>query len=301
MGPVGRWARGALTLVALAAIVAACATDEPVNSTEGSGAESTQRDGSGTTAPPDPEVVDPTMLISVETVGPDDRALAARQPVQAAVYADGTVFAAGLTTQQHPGPAVLPLYRGTVEESTVRELLDAAEAAGMTGGTHDLGGPEGAEALTVRVTVVVDGEQRTTSMRVLPAPGGFDPGDDDGAGTRAARQAALAFVDELTAATSDAATEPHQSERYRVVPLEPAPDATGDTGVSGDDVRPWTLDDASLDAGGCVVVTAGQHGELHAALGDSTVATRWRDGSGVEWLLAVRPLLSHEPDCPPSG
>jgi hypothetical protein len=219
-----------------------------------------------------------------------------RSVPQAVVYADGTVFAPGAIPAIHPGPAVSPVFTGTLDDDTLAELLDAAAVAGMIGGSPDVGDAGAlpiADAASTRVTVVVDGDEQVVEAYALAEAGGPGFGQT---GLTDAQVEARATLAELVAVVTEAALaaqDPYLPERYRVLASTPPDDA-------GLDVQPnqleWPAGLPEPVEGTCVAVTGDAAAALTEELASATEITRWTVGDRV-LTLAVRPVLPHEPDC----
>lgn len=222
-----------------------------------------------------------------------------RNPPAAVVYDDGTVLAPGAVAEIFPGPALLPVMRGQVDEGTLDDLLGAAAEAGMIGGPPDVGGVEDipiADAATARITVVVDGEAQVVEAYALDHAGmdlGLTAEQDE---ARARLADFVAAVNELALA----AREPFVPERYRV--LASAPPDAGDAapGEPQPTEQAWPAGVPEPADGACTAVT----GDAAAALGDALATanelTVWRLGDRT-FSAFVRPVLPHEPDCPTEG
>jgi hypothetical protein len=234
------------------------------------------------------------LFVAVETIGgllPPG--VAFRDLPRAAVYADGTILVPGVITLQFPGPPVLPLAAGTLDDAAMDELLDAARDAGMVGGTPDVGDAGEiviADAATTRVTVVVDGDAQVVEAYALgEAPvGGADAAlTDEQRAARLRLTALLQLVEEAGAA----ATSLHEPERYRVLALAPGDDGELD---GGELAWPDGLPEPVLNE--CVAITGDDVTTLEQALSDANERTRWTVGDDT-FVLAIRPVLPHEPDC----
>ena len=219
-----------------------------------------------------------------------------RQVPQAVVYADGTSFSPGVITMVYPGPAVLPVIEGELDEDQLVEIIEAASDAGLLEDESvDAGDPPIADAPTTTITVVVDGEEHVTSVYALgttSAPDGGSPGLT--AEQQATRRELQGFVDRVSAEVTAVQSGQYEPERYRVLPLEPQP---LDDAVEPDEVR-WPLNHVELAAMSCTAVSGEDADALRDALDDASEITRWRTASGDVFALVVRAVLPHEPDCP---
>lgn len=214
----------------------------------------------------------------------------------AVVYDDGTTLSPGATIAIYPGPALPAVSEGHLDEATVDALLDAAAQAGLTDGEEeDFGEPPIADAATTAITVVVDGETHVTSVYALGVSGGLDeelPGLTPE--QRQARDRVGAFVELVSSRVAAVVGEPYVAERLRVLPLVPG---EVDPAVEPD-TRDWPLPDIALQESECIAVDGEQAEELRVAVDQASEITRWRTDSGESFVLAVRPVLPHEPGCP---
>jgi hypothetical protein len=218
----------------------------------------------------------------------------------AVVYEDGTVIAPGAVAAIFPGPAVLPLFSGSVDEGALDDLLQAAAEAGLVGASPDVGRAEDlpiADAASTRVTVVVDGEARVVEAYALDI-GGADLGQTGLDDAQLAARAALAdFVAAVSEVTTRVATEPMPVERYRALGL-PAIDASAlDPAGPQPSELAWPAGLPAPEEGVCVAVTGEGVAALETALDQANDQTQWVVGDQV-LTLAIRAVLPHEPDCP---
>lgn len=261
----------------------------------GDGAGNGAGDGSGTPARRAGGGED-GLFVSVEVGGGFMPVGAAfRMVPSAAIYDDGTTLSPGATIAIYPGPAVLPVTEGRIDDEQLRRLVEAADAAGLIDGVDQgFGEPPVADAATTTVTVVVDGEVHSTSVYALQGADERIFGVDE-AQSRA-RQEVRRFVDLVSATVTDAEGSAYVPDRYRLLPLpaEPAIDE-----VVEPDERRWPFPDVPLVEGECTALAGQQAVELRDALEDATEITRWSTDAGQTYVLAVRPVLPHEPDCPP--
>ena len=224
-----------------------------------------------------------------------------RSAPSVAVYEDGTVLVPGAVTAIFPGPAVLPLFTGTLEPAVLDELLASAAEAGMISGVPGVGEFADipiADATATRVTVVVDGDEQVVEAYALTESSGSDLGqtglDDD---EIAARDALARFVTDVTDAATVAADQPYTPERYRVR-ANPPPDPSQ---LDPAGPQPTALDwPAAIDVpaeGACTPITGEAVAGFEAVLGEANELTQWTAGDRT-FSLVVRPVLPHEPDCP---
>ncbi len=228
-----------------------------------------------------------------------------RTSPSAVIYDDGTTLAPGAVIEIYPGPAVLPLTEGRIDDGQLRQLVAEAVTAGLLDDTQaDFGSPPIADAPTTTVTVVVDGEVHVTSVYALgitddglPGPsasGGGLPGLDEP--QRQARTRVSEFVDLVSSTVTGAETELYEPERYRLLAL---PSEQGLEPVGEPDVREWPFPDVALVEGECSAITGDRAVAFREMVDGITEVTRWRTDVGETFALSVRPVLPHEPDCPP--
>lgn len=287
--------RRLLALLALPILVlAACGNDDEGVRTQPGDTDGTDATGGDATPPPDgpePGGGPDGLVLSIELAGgfttPE---MTFRQTPMTVVYDDGSTVTQGAVMAIYPGPAVLPLVAGRVGDDDLARIVELAEEAGLLGGQPDLGSPPVADVPDTRITVVAGGEAHTT---VVPAQGFDDAGpgvSDEQAEARARIARFLAEVSGIVTAgeTSDMV----RPDRYRVLPVRPGPDEVPDVEPNRLD---WPLDVALVE-GECTPVTGDDVAALEATLDQATEITLWADG-GTQWRLAIRPVLSHEPDC----
>ena len=228
-----------------------------------------------------------------------------RSPPRSVVYDDGTTFSVGAINLIYPGPALLPVIEGQLDDGGIDEILAAAAEAGLDGSREqDFGRPPIADAPTTTITVVIDGEAHATSVYALNETGDRGPGrgepEEASPGLtpeqEAARDQVREFLDLVSRLVSAAEEGQYEPERYRVLPLDPQtqPDAEVEP-----DEREWPVESVTLTPGECAAVSGADAEVLGAALREATEITRWRTDSGAVYTLAARAVLPHEPDCPP--
>lgn len=279
-------------LLAMVTLAAGCAGEQEVVS---GGFEDRTRP-----RPDVPGLGEAELLLSVEVGGGFLPAgVAFRAVPSAVVYGDGTTFSPGATAAIYPGPAVPPISRGQLADDDLERLLAAAKAAGLLDeADEDFGQPPVADAATTTVRVVIGGEERVTSvyaLNVIPGlpsmPGvpGVSPAQLE------ARKRVADYVELVTQAVLGVEGEPYVAERYRILPL--APDSSVEAVVEPNERR-WPFPEIVLRDGECTAVSGDRAIELGDALRSSTEITRWRTASDEAFVLSVRPVLPHEPDCP---
>jgi hypothetical protein len=215
--------------------------------------------------------------------------------VPTVVLHDGTVLTGGAITLQFPGPAVLPVVTGRLDQHAVDELLGAAREAGLDG-SPDYGTPGVTDLASTTVQVDLDGELHEVSAYAL----GFEEGDSSAgagltAGQRAARAELQAFVQRVSDAATAAATEPYAPAAYQVEAYEAGPvDPSADPPLPNE--LDWPLAEP-LVAGRCLEVAGADADALARALEQATSITRWHSGEQV-LTIAVKTVLPGTDPCP---
>lgn len=223
-----------------------------------------------------------------------------RSTPRAVIYDDGLTLSTGAVAAIYPGPVVLPLTQGRIDQERLLQLVTAAGTAGLLDDTAaDFGDPPVIDASTTTVTVVVDGEAHVTSVYALDTASedlfaGGPPGLDGP--QLEARQRVSEFVELVSDTVVDSETEQYVPERYRLLPL---PSDQGLEPVAEPDVRDWPFPDVALIEGECTSLSGDRAVEFRDVIDDATEVTRWRTDAGQSFALSVRPVLPHEPDCPP--
>jgi hypothetical protein len=271
-----------LAAALLTLLPAACGDDGDETSTGGTG----DTDGGPRAVTGTPGGTDSGLFVEVVNAGGfvpmgfDFRNL----PV-AAIHADGRVFAPGAITLQFPGPAVLPVFAGQLDDGAIDDLLAAAADAGLLedelpayGGQADL---PIADASTTRVTIVVDGEERVVEAYALEFTDGLPP---ELAEARAALAGFVAAVHEAALA----AQEPFDPDRYRVLATAPFDPAAVDPGSPQPNVLDWPAGLPEPVEGECTALTGDAAAAFEAALGQATEQTQWRIGDRADACAAGR-------------
>ncbi|WP_083427383.1 hypothetical protein [Geodermatophilus obscurus] len=265
--------RGA-SLLAVALALSACA---------GSG---------GDTAAPSSSAPLPTgLVLQVALTGgyttPEE--LASRLPV-VSVYGDGRVLTQGPQIEIWPAPALPNVQVHRVDEATVRDLVDRAVAAGVTG-TGDLGEPPVADAPTTRFTLVTAEGTTVRDVYALSET----PADTLTAEQAGARDRLQGLVEELTAVDGEG-----EGYRPQTVAAVVRPYSGGDPELPQPDVA-WPgpeLPGSPLGAGlTCVSATGQQAADVLAAAASANALTPWVAADGSRWSIAFRPVLPHETGC----
>ncbi|MGY1608620.1 hypothetical protein [Geodermatophilus sp. SYSU D00700] len=216
--------------------------------------------------------------------------LATRLPL-VSVYGDGRVLTQGPQIAIWPAPALPNVQVARVDEATVRDLVDRAVEAGVTG-SGDLGEPPLADAATTRFTLVT---AEGTSVREVYALA--ETPDDTVTDEQAEARGRLQdLADELTG-LGGGATETYEPQTVAAVVQ---PYTGGDPELPQPEVA-WPgpdLPGTPLGAGlTCVSATGQQAADLLAAAASATVLTPWVTADGSRWSVAFRPVLPHESGC----
>jgi hypothetical protein len=219
--------------------------------------------------------------------------LASRLPV-VSVYGDGRILTQGPQIEIWPAPALPNVQVQQVDEATVRDLVDRAVEAGVTG-TGDLGEPPLADVPTTRFTLVTD---EGTAVREVY--GLTDTPDDAVTAEQAGARARLrGLVEELT-------SQPGPGVAYvpQTVAAVVQPHLGGDPELPQPDVA-WPgpqLPGSPLGAGlTCVSATGQQAADVLAAAASANALTPWVATDGSRWSIAFRPVLPHESGCADLG
>ncbi|MFP5331293.1 MAG: hypothetical protein ACLGHX_02860 [Acidimicrobiia bacterium] len=261
-------------LVVLAVLVAACGSGEP-----------------GTM----PTVYDPddvVLTISEEGGFAPVETILGRQP-RYVLQADGRLYMPGAIPMIYPGPMLMPVFVGTVDEAAMDRILTAIGDTGLgeiEGRVDDTTASDHVADATTTVITYFDGEaEHTLAVYAL----GIAVESSDLA------DAAAAVVDAVdqAAATVENPVE-FRSSRVEI--------RTGETMSLPDpefrNTRPWPLETApdELPAGEygsrCVVVEGPPATDLLEIFGEANQATVW-EYEGTEYPLIARGLLPGEPGC----
>ncbi|SDC01379.1 hypothetical protein SAMN05660690_0188 [Geodermatophilus telluris] len=265
--------------VLLLALTAACATGP----------------GDTGTPAPEPAPLPAGLVLQVAHTGgyttPEE--LATRLPV-VTVYGDGRVLTPGPQIAIWPAPALPNVQVQQVDAGTVRELVEQAVAAGVTG-SGDLGQPPLADATTTRFTLVTDEGTAVREVYALAET----PDDTVTPEQAGARGRLRDLVDALTGLP--ASGEPYVPQTVAAVVQ---PHTGGDPELPQPDVA-WpgpALPGASVGAGlTCVSATGQQAADVLAAAATANALTPWVTPDGGRWSIALRPVLPHESGCTDLG
>jgi hypothetical protein len=249
-------------------------------------------DGAAPSSPPSSSAPLPTgLVLQVALTGgfttPEE--LTTRLPV-VSVYGDGRVLTEGPQIEIWPSPALPNVQVQRVDEATVRELVDRAVAAGVTG-TGDLGEPPLADAPTTRFTLVT--AQGTTVREVYALA---ETPDDAVTPEQAAARGRLRDL----AGSLGAVEGPSEAYVPQTVAAVVQPHTGGDPELPQPDAA-WPgpeLPGTPLGAGlTCVSATGQQAADVLAAASSANVLTPWVTPDGARWSIAFRPVLPHESGC----
>ncbi|WP_448640702.1 hypothetical protein [Geodermatophilus sp. URMC 63] len=219
--------------------------------------------------------------------------LATRLPL-VTVYGDGRVLTQGPRIAVWPAPALPNVQVQEVDRATVRDLVDRAVAAGVTG-TDDLGQPPLADATTTRFTLVTEDGTAVREVYALAET----PDDALTAEQREARGRLRDLLDGLTGLPGT--TRPHVPQTVAAVVQ---PHTGGDPELPQPDVA-WPgpeLPGTPLGAGlTCVSATGQQAADVLAAAASANALTPWVTPDGGRWSIVLRPALPHESGCADLG
>jgi hypothetical protein len=280
----------AATLLVLAVLLAACA----------------EAPGGGGTPAADPSLADgedATLVLQVSEVGgfTTPALLAGRVP-SATLYADGRLVTDGPVIAIWPAPALPNLQVYRLGDGGVRDLVERAVDAGVTG-TGDLGTPPVADVTSTRFTVRTGGETVTREVYALGMGAGpqgeFDTGITEEQAAARARliELAEALRDPVAALGADRVSgpEPYQPEAvaavvapYSEVDPPQAEQPWPGPELPGEPIGPGTT---------CVTATGEQAHAVLQAAAQGNSATPWVGADGSRWSVVLRPLLPHESGC----
>jgi hypothetical protein len=240
------------------------------------------------------------VVIRVEQLGGfvTPEMLFARTP-SVTVYGDGTVLVPGAHIEIYPGPAYVPLQRGTLSGRDVDDLLALAEELELRGEPVDAGTPPVADAPATRITID-DGDRVTVhEAEALGFHEGVDALTDD---QLDARERLERFVDEVSGRATEVADTEHVPDTFVLRAEEADPSAVaGDDGPAdepGPRVTPWPVADVDLSAARtCLEAEGEQAEEVRSVMTDADQLTFFTQDDRT-WRVAVRPVLPDEDGCP---
>lgn len=210
------------------------------------------------------------------------------------VLGDGTVFQGGAITEQFPGPAILPVVTGTMSEANLEHLLRVAKDAGLDDDSADYGTPGITDVGTTTITVLLDGEEHTTTVYAL----GYEPEGDAGISDaqRDARSRVAGFVSEVADQAGAVADEILEPTAYQVQASSTEPASSFTEEPRPNEVT-WPFPDLALAQGTCLDLRDAQAATFAEALQQATGITVWTDTAGASWHLAVRATLPGDEPC----
>jgi len=219
---------------------------------------------------------------------------------QLTIYPDGRAITHGPQILIYPGPALPNLQVVQLSDADVEALIDAARTAGLLGEAPDYGQPPIADAPTMFVTLVVNGQRYDHAVESYGMTEGLEGADDGGMGLsedeRAARVAMAGFIERAQELVGSAGgEEPYVIEAFAFFAL-PAAESGDQEGELERQVLPWPLDLALADAAECTVASGADAQTLLETLADANTATQFEQ-DGAVYDVFFRPLLPHEDGC----
>jgi hypothetical protein len=209
-------------------------------------------------------------------------------------YADGRAVTEGPVTLIYPGAALPNMQEIKISAAKLKELTDAAVAAGVKSGA-DFGTPGVADIPSTRISVVTAGGEQVVEVMALSEA---SPDDQSlTAAQQAARKRLTEFLATLHAQFGDAA-EPYRAQRLAV--LATPYQETGDN-AGGAPVK-WPAADLpgkSLNEQlriNCLTVEGAEKDEVLALATKANERTPW-ESAGKKWQIKFRPLLPEEKEC----
>ena len=209
------------------------------------------------------------------------------------LQADGRLYTPGAIPMIYPGPMLTPVFVGTIDEATMREIVRVVAESGLgdiDGRVDDTSATNHVADATTTVITYFDGtETHTLSVYALGIALESSEIADGAAQVVAALEQAAAGLTDLS--------------EYRPSKVEIR---TGDRMALPDaefrNARPWPLEIAPTDMPSgefgwrCVVVEGPPATDLLALVADANQATVW-EHEGTEYPLIARGLLPGEPGC----
>ncbi len=278
---------------ALLALAAACSSGGPTGSLPGG----TSAPGGSLRPSLPPESAAPdTLLLRIAADGGfvPPGVLVTRLP-QVTVYADGRVIEPGVVPAIYPGPAVSPLMLHQLGRDGIDGITAAARGAGLAGPDRSYTSAQVADVETTVVTFIdADGPHRLSIYAL-----GFRPDQGASAEEKAARTAIANLVRQVQAYVGATSTTTYAPTALRIYATRATSPASGEPAPN---VVDWpaalpalaSLAPANLPPrASCGVIQGPLVVAFTAVMGQATQITRYRQ-AGVEWTLAVRPLLPDE-------
>ncbi len=288
--PVTRPTRLVVPLIATMALLAACSSAGPSASSTSAPGESLRPSMPAGSAGPD------ALLLRIAADGGfvPPGFLVTRLP-QVTVYADGRVIEPGAVPAIYPGPAVSPLMLHQLGRDGIDGITAAARGAGLAGPDRSYTSAPVADVETTVITFIdADGPHRLSIYAL-----GFQPDQGASAEEKAARTAIANLVRQVQAYVGATSTTTYAPTAYRIYATRATDSAQGQPAPN---VVDWpaalpvlaSLAPANLPPGsGCGVIQGPLVPAFTAVMGQATQITRYRQ-AGVDWTLAVRPLLPDE-------
>jgi hypothetical protein len=209
-------------------------------------------------------------------------------------YADGRAVTEGPVTLIYPGAALPNMQEIKISAAKLRELTDAAVAAGVKSGA-DFGTPGVADIPSTRISVVTAGGEQMVEVMALSEA---SPDDQSlTAAQQAARKRLTEFLATLHAQFGDAA-EPYQAERLAVLatPYQETGDNAGGAPVkwpAADLPGKFLNEQLRIN---CLTVEGAEKDEVLALATKANERTPW-ESAGKKWQIKFRPLLPEEKEC----
>lgn len=262
------------SLLALSLLVAACGSGEPG------------------TMPSDYDPDDVVLTISEEGGFAPVEMILGRHP-RYVLQADGRLYTPGAVPAIYPGPMLMPVFVGEIDDAAMEEIMQAIRDAGLEeidGRTDDTTAADHVADATTTVITYFDGEtEHTLSVYALGiALESSELAEDAAAIVDAVDRAAANLTDSVE----------YQPTRVEI--------RTGESMSLPDpefrSTKPWPLQTApdEMPAGEygwrCVVVEGPPATDLLEIFGDANQATVW-DHEGTEYPLIARGLLPGDPGC----
>jgi hypothetical protein len=209
-------------------------------------------------------------------------------------YADGRAVTEGPVTLIYPGAALPNMQEIKISAAKLKELTDAAVAAGVKSGA-DFGTPGVADIPSTRISVVTAGGEQVVEVMALSEA---SPDDQSlTAAQQAARKRLTEFLATLHAQFGDAA-EPYQAQRLAVLatPYQETGDNAGGAPVkwpAADLPGKFLNEQLRIN---CLTVEGAEKDEVLALATKANERTPW-ESAGKKWQIKFRPLLPEEKEC----
>lgn len=263
------------SLLALSLLLGACGSGEPG------------------TMPSDYDPDDVVLTISEEGGFAPVEMILGRHP-RYVLQADGRLYTPGAVPAIYPGPMLMPVFVGTIDDATTEGIMQAIRDAGLgdiDGRMDETTAADHVADATTTVITYFDGEA-THTLSVYALGIALESSD--------LAESASAIVDAVDRAAANATgSVEYQPTRVEI--------RTGDSMSLPDpdfrNTRPWPLQiaPAKLPEGEfgwrCVVVEGPPATDLLEIFGDANQATVW-EYEGTEYPLIARGLLPGDPGCP---